>query len=293
MNDKPIILIVDDVPANVQVLASCLKDNYHIKVAMDGPRCLELVAVKPAPDLILLDIEMPGMDGYEVCQKLKQDPATQNIPIIFVTANDQEEDEEKGLQLGAVDYITKPIRPSIVVARVNTHITLKLQHDKLTAMAMYDQLTGLYNRHYLFISANKKVARAKRHHEPVSLMMMDIDHFKDINDNYGHPVGDVVLQAVAKIISAQCREEDIAARFGGEEFVILYDHCDLKDAQVKAENYRLLIEEAKPEQITVTSSFGVVQMKPEGEMVDDLIKRADLALYQAKENGRNQVVIAE
>jgi diguanylate cyclase (GGDEF)-like protein len=160
-------------------------------------------------------------------------------------------------------------------------------------MAMYDQLTGLYNRHYLFISANKKVARAKRHHEPVSLMMMDIDHFKDINDNYGHPVGDVVLQAVAKIISAQCREEDIAARFGGEEFVILYDHCDLKDAQVKAENYRLLIEEAKPEQITVTSSFGVVQMKPEGEMVDDLIKRADLALYQAKENGRNQVVIAE
>ncbi|MCN4144342.1 MAG: GGDEF domain-containing protein [Thiohalomonas sp.] len=137
------------------------------------------------------------------------------------------------------------------------------------------------------------MSRAKRHYEPVSLMMMDIDYFKDINDNYGRPGGDVVLQAVAKIISAQCREEDIAARFGAEEFVILYDHCDLKDAQVKAENYRLLIEEAKPKQITVTSSFGVAQMKPEGEMVDDLIKRADLAFYQAKENGRNQVVVAD
>ncbi|MCN4144341.1 MAG: response regulator [Thiohalomonas sp.] len=123
-----------------------IKDKYHIKLATDGPRCLELVVSKPAPDLILLDIEMPGMDGYEVCRQLKEAPATQNILLIFVTVNDQEEDEEKGLQLGAVDYITKPIRPSIVVARVNTHITLKLQHDKLTAMAMYDQLTGLYNR---------------------------------------------------------------------------------------------------------------------------------------------------
>ena len=293
MNDKPIVLIVDDVPANVQVLASCLKDKYHIKVATDGSRCLQLVADKPVPDLILLDIEMPGMDGYEVCRQLKQNAQTQNIPVIFVTANDQEEDEEKGLQLGAVDYITKPIRPSIVAARVNTHITLKLQHDKLTAMAIYDQLTGLYNRYYLFISANKKLAKARRHHLSVSLIMMDIDHFKHINDQYGHPQGDVVLQAVSKIIDQHSREEDVAARFGGEEFIIILDHCDAESAQDKAEKYRSLIEAARPGQIEVTSSFGVAQMNYDGETIDSLIKRADQALYKAKENGRNQVVLAE
>lgn len=293
MNDKPIVLIVDDVPANVQVLASCLKDKYHIKVATDGSRCLELIADKPVPDLILLDIEMPGMDGYEVCRQLKQNAETKNIPVIFVTANDQEEDEEKGLQLGAVDYITKPIRPSIVAARVNTHITLKLQYDKLTAMAIYDQLTGLYNRYYLFIGANNKLAKARRHHLAVSLIMMDIDHFKHVNDQYGHPQGDIVLQAVSKIIVQHSREEDIAARFGGEEFIIILDHCDAESAQAKAEKYRSLIEAAKPEQIEVTSSFGVAQMNYDGETVDSLIKRADQALYQAKENGRNQVVLAE
>ncbi|MCU7966062.1 MAG: GGDEF domain-containing protein, partial [gamma proteobacterium symbiont of Bathyaustriella thionipta] len=154
-------------------------------------------------------------------------------------------------------------------------------------------LTGLYNRHYLFISANKKIAKAKRHHEPVSFIMMDIDHFKHINDNYGHPVGDIVLQKVATIIEQQSRSEDVAARFGGEEFVILLDHCSLMDAQFKAEKYRQLIEAERPEQHVVTCSFGVVQMNPEGEAIDSLIKRADLALYQAKENGRNQVVIGE
>jgi len=291
--EKSVILIVDDVPANVQVLASCLKNDYHIKVATDGLKCLQLVAIKPTPDLILLDIEMPGMDGYEVCRRLKADQETQKIPIIFVTASDQEEEEEKGLQLGAVDYITKPIRPSIVSARVNTHITLKLQHDKLMAMAMHDQLTGLYNRHYFFDSADKKIAEAKRHHYPLSLVMMDIDHFKHINDQYGHAIGDKVLQSISQMIKAQCRDEDILARFGGEEFIALFNHCDMNYAYEKAENCRQIIETTALDDLYLTCSFGVVQMSADCDSLENLIKQADMALYQAKEGGRNQVVCAD
>lgn len=291
-SNLPIILIVDDVPANIQILAGSLKDKYQIKVASDGLRCLELVNSKPEPDLILLDIEMPGMNGYEVCQALKGNSLTQDIPVIFVTANDQEEDEERGLQLGAVDYITKPIRPSIVAARVNTHITLKQQRDKLMSMATHDQLTGLYNRHYLFHSAEKKISRSIRHKIPMSVAMMDIDHFKRINDQHGHPTGDAVLRSVAKLLEEQSRKEDIVVRFGGEEFLILFDHADLQGAQLKAEQLRELIEALKPEGLLVTMSFGLVALKPEGDTIDSMIKRADAALYSAKESGRNRVVTA-
>ncbi|MDX2506838.1 MAG: diguanylate cyclase [Gammaproteobacteria bacterium] len=293
MDTKPVILIVDDVPANIQVLAACLRDKYRIKVATDGLRCLELVHNESEIDLILLDIEMPGMDGYEVCQQLKDDSATQDLPVIFVTVNDQEEDEERGLQLGAVDYITKPIRPSIVAARVNTHITLKQQRDRLAAMATHDQLTGLYNRHFLMVSAIKKISRSKRQHCPLSLIMMDIDRFKSINDQYGHPAGDAVLQAVSALIVKQCRGEDIVTRFGGEEFVILLDNCELQAAQYKAETFRQLIEQLHPLQIPVTCSFGVTQIQTPAESIDEVIKRADQALYQAKEAGRNRVIMTE
>lgn len=292
MADKPIVLIVDDAPVNIQILADCLKDNYQIKVASDGLRCLELVPSNIEPDLILLDIEMPGMNGYEVCRQLKMNSLTQNIPVIFVTANDHEEDEEKGLKLGAVDYITKPIRPSIVSARVNTHITLKQQRDQLLSMASHDQLTGLYNRHFLFLNAKKKISRSIRHKTPMSLVMMDIDHFKKINDLHGHPTGDAVLQAVAVLLNKQCRQEDIVARFGGEEFIILFDHTDLNNARKKAEQLRQMVEESQPEQLLVTMSFGVVQLKQEKDNIDDIIKRADEALYFAKEAGRNRVAVA-
>ena len=292
MNDKPVILIVDDVPANIQVLAECLRDKYRIKVATDGLRCLELVYNESELDLILLDIEMPGLDGYEVCQQLQNDTVTKDIPIIFVTGNDQEKDEELGLQLGAVDYITKPIRPSIVAARVHTHITLKQQRDKLKEMATHDQLTGLYNRHYLLESAAKKIAASIRHNVPLSLVLMDIDHFKIVNDQHGHPAGDAVLQAISALMLKECRAEDVVTRFGGEEFVILLDHCDLHFAQAKAEALRRFIELSQPAQISVTSSFGVAQLLTDGEDIEGLIKRADQALYQAKESGRNQVIAA-
>ena len=287
--NKPIVLVVDDAPANIQILAGCLKNDYQVKVATNGARCLELAEVSPEPDLILLDILMPDLDGYEVCQQLKQNETTRHIPVIFVTAKDNDEEEEKGLSLGAVDYITKPIRPAVVVARVKTHVTLKRQHDLLARMAMRDQLTGLYNRHYLLDAAYRKVARAMRHQYSICLLMIDVDHFKKINDTHGHVVGDEVLKGIATLMDACSRQEDVIARFGGEEFVVLLGHCEMAGALEKGQQLLGSIERLKPGGIEVTVSIGVAELSSSGETFGDLLGRADLALYKAKDNGRNCV----
>lgn len=289
MSDKALILIVDDSPTNLQVLAACVKDKHRIKVATNGLQCLQIAQAEPKPDLILLDVEMPGMNGYEVCQKLKSNDDTADIPVIFVTGLLEDKDEEKGLALGAVDYITKPIRPAIVIARVKTHITLKLQRDKLNKMAFFDQLTGLYNRHYLIDMATKKVALALRHKYDLWVLMIDIDHFKNINDTHGHPMGDKILKSVASIFTLDNRSEDIAARFGGEEFVVMFDPCDLKNALLKAERIRSKIEQLNPHGIGVTVSIGMAKLVAEDATFERLLKRADEALYDAKENGRNRI----
>lgn len=286
---KPVVLVVDDAPANIQVLASCLKDDYQVKVATNGARCLELAGISPEPDLILLDILMPDLDGYEVCQQLKQNESTRHIPVIFVTAKDNDDEEEKGFSLGAVDYITKPIRPAVVVARVKTHVMLKRQHDLLARMAMRDQLTGLYNRHYLLDAAHRKVARAMRHQYSICLLMIDVDHFKKINDTHGHVVGDEVLKGIATLMDACSRQEDIIARFGGEEFVVLLGHCEIADALEKSQQLLGSIEQLKPGGIEVTVSIGVAELSSSGETFGDLLGRADIALYKAKGNGRNRV----
>jgi len=292
MSDKALVLIVDDSPTNLQVLAACVKSAHRVKVSTNGEQCLQIAQTKPHPDLILLDVEMPGMNGYEVCKHLKASPETADIPIIFVTGLMGDEDEEKGLALGAVDYITKPIRPAIVIARVRTHVTLKLQRDKLNKMAFFDQLTGLYNRHYLIDVATKKVARALRHRYDLWVLMIDIDHFKSINDTYGHPMGDAILKLVAEILELDNRSEDIAARFGGEEFVMIFDPCNAKNALMKAERIRHKIELLKPHDISLTISIGMAKLVDEDATFDRLLKRADEALYTAKETGRNKVVTA-
>lgn len=292
MSKDAVILIVDDVPSNIQVLVNCLKDNYQLKVATGGVDCLKLAVSDPVPDLILLDIEMPDMGGYEVCKKLQSQVATRDTPIIFVTARDADRNEELGFQLGAVDYITKPVRPSIVLARVNTHITLKRQRDLLKEIALKDQLTGLYNRYYLLESAEQKMAHSIRHHDPLSLIVLDLDHFKRINDQYGHLRGDGVLKGLAKQIMSVCRRDDIATRFGGEEFVMLLGSCDLAAAMEKGELLRAEIERLDPEGISITASLGVAQFV-EGETVEQFLDRADQALYRAKHQGRNRVINAD
>ena len=290
MTDKATILIVDDAPSNIQILAAILKKTFHIKVAINGSDCLKIATTEPKPDLILLDVEMPDMNGYEVCEKLMSDEK-KPIPIIFVTGRNNDGDEEKGLNLGAVDYITKPISPAIVLARVKTHIELKQQRDAFEVMAMHDQLTGIYNRHYLIEAAQHKIARATRHKQPLSLLMLDIDHFKAVNDTYGHSKGDEVLQEVSQALKTQNRTEDVVARFGGEEFIILLDQCDSDSAEQKSQYLRKTIEELNPSGIKITISIGIAQLNPIGDSFDDLLKRADLAVYQAKDQGRNCVVV--
>ncbi len=287
------ILIVDDEPANIQVLAACLKHRYRIKVATSGQKCFEVLAEQEKPDLILLDIEMPGMNGYEVCEKLKKGPH-ESIPVIFVTARDAIDDEERGLNIGAVDYITKPVSPAIVDARINTHMLIKHQRDLLEKMALHDQLTGLYNRYYLLEEANHKVALSRRHEYELTLLMIDIDHFKDINDQHGHPTGDAVLKKVSSLLIELNREGDITARIGGEEFVVVLDHCNAANAEIKANSIREKVEALKPDGINVTVSIGVAQLNDDDSDggFTGMLKRADVAVYQAKELGRNRVVLS-
>ncbi len=292
METKPLVLIVDDAPSNIQLLAGLLNSSYQIKVATGGLRCLELAEAEPRPDLILLDIQMPDMDGYEVCQRLKQSEITENIPVIFVTGKDQVEEEELGLSIGAVDYITKPFSPAIVEARIATHITLKQQNDALRNLAMRDQLTGLYNRHFLIDVATKRISHAHRHQQPLCLIMIDIDFFKAVNDQHGHSIGDDVLRDVAKIFVAQSRNEDVVARFGGEEFVFLLDGCDLQAGVNKAENVRLSLENSCVQGLAITASFGLAQLA-HGEDFIGVLNRADEAVYAAKSKGRNRVEVAE
>lgn len=289
--ELPVLLIVDDIPTNVQTLAQIFKDDYRLKIATGGARALELAEMEPIPDLILLDVAMPDMSGYDVCRLLKENRLTAEIPVIFVTGRDTTEDEEYGFSLGAVDYIVKPIRPIIAKARVKTHMTLKQQRDMLEEIAVRDQLTGLYNRHLFNDEIDRKISDARRHHEPLSLIMIDLDHFKAVNDTFGHLAGDGVLKGVAKVLMQNARREDTAARFGGEELVLLMNKCNGENAVMKAEKMRQEIEALHPEGINVTASFGIAVMDETIKNGNDFLKKADEALYRAKEEGRNRVVI--
>ena len=265
------VLIVDDAPSNIRVMAAVLQEQHRVKTAMSGQQCIEM-AIKYKPDLILLDIEMPGLSGYQVCEELKSMDETRDIPIIFVTGRVNIEDEEMGLRIGAVDYITKPIRPVILSARVDTHVTLKRQQDRLIKMAMHDQLTGLFNRHYMLEIVGQKLARARRHKTPLTVMLIDIDHFKKINDTHGHIVGDQILEHVGQFLFEQCRVEDTVARFGGEEFVVLMEPCGLNQAHYKAELMRDELSRLTPLDIDLTVSIGIAELNDEDNDFSALLK---------------------
>ena len=198
---KATVLVVDDTPDNLALLSGLLKDDYKVKVANNGERALKIAASDHPPDLILLDIMMPGMDGYEVCRRLQDDPETRRIPIIFVTAKREIEDEKIGLYLGAVDYISKPYQISILKARVRTHIRLKRQANLLESLAMIDELTHIPNRRRFNDVLDAEWRRSCRNGTPLSLLMVDIDFFKAYNDHYGHGMGDTCLAQVAEMLA--------------------------------------------------------------------------------------------
>lgn len=291
------ILIVDDSPMNIKVLGETLKSTYKIRIATDGRKALEIARSTPAPDLILLDIIMPGMDGYEVCRKLQSDHSTKNIPIIFVTSMDEEKDETKGLELGAVDYITKPFSLPIVQARLKTHIELKQHRDFLENLSSLDGLTSIPNRRRFDEQLEMETAKAIRTRQPLSLLMLDIDHFKLYNDTMGHIAGDDCLKQVARILkNSLFRPFDLVARYGGEEFSIILPDTSAEGALNTAARIQELLKEAQiphhasPIKPQITFSIGVVTVIPKSEL--DIVKareEADKNLYLAKEAGRDTI----
>lgn len=294
---KPVVLIVDDQKTVIQALAHLLREDYHILVAVGGAKALELASGDIPPDLILLDVMMPEMDGYEVCRRLKNDSKTKGIPVIFVTAMGSGENEAKGLDLGAVDYIPKPFNNAVVKARVRTHVQLKIRTDMLEKLALVDGLTGIANRRSFDQALEQEWKRAARSGREISVIMLDIDHFKAYNDNYGHGAGDECLQRVAKAMrSAVHRPSDLIARYGGEEFVALLPETDFQGAAGMAEALRLAVANLvlphaySPIADHVTVSVGhVTRQAVPDQSPQDVLKAADQALYKAKESGRNRV----
>jgi diguanylate cyclase (GGDEF)-like protein len=293
---KQTILIVDDTPANIEILCEVLDSEYEVLFATSGTDALS-IAVDQSPDLILLDVVMPEMNGYQVCRHLKEDKRTQSIPVIFVTAMDQEEDEAKGLNVGAIDYLTKPIRPPIVKARVRNHLELKRYRDFLENLSSTDGLTGIFNRRRFDETLDSEWRRARRAASPLSLILMDIDLFKSYNDHYGHLAGDDCLRRLAQVLS-DCvrRPSDLVARYGGEEFACLLPNTDANGAMqvanhiLEATNNLNIPHAHSSVADRVTVSIGVTTIIPvTGQPVSQLIQRADELLYTAKGSGRNQV----
>jgi len=300
MNDgfkKQTVLIVDDAPANIKILGEAFKGSYKVQIATTGPKGLEIAMSPNPPDLILLDIVMPDMDGYEVCRRLKASKRTQNIPIIFITGKSEEADETMGLELGAVDYITKPFSLPIVKARVKTHMELKRHRDILENLSALDGLTGIPNRRRFDEFFKREWRRALREPDLLSMVIIDIDFFKTFNDNYGHGAGDDCLKKVARALArAVKRPMDVVARYGGEEFICMLPATNLEGALLVAETLRKTIEALEiphaPSSVAdyVTISLGAATILPAKDVnPTTLIEGADRCLYRAKGDGRNQV----
>lgn len=298
---KPTILIVDDMTTNLLLLSDLLKDEYNIKIAKNGTKALEILNSTNDIDLVLLDIEMPDINGYEVCRQLKNNEQTKNLPIIFVTAKNSEEDEEFGLNLGAIDYITKPFNKAIVKLRLKNHLELKLKTDMLEQLSMYDGLTNIRNRRYFDEAFETTFLEIKRENKNLAVMMIDIDFFKPYNDNYGHGKGDEALRQVAKALQSTLkRPTDLVARYGGEEFIILLKDIDKIGLETVANNLleavrdlKILHNFSKVEKF-ITISIGISYFTSNKDITKlELLIKADETLYHVKNSGKNNFLIVE
>ena len=293
---KPRLWVVDDQPINIQVMHQIFSGEYQVFMATNGPQAIHLCKTNP-PDLVLLDVVMPLVDGYEVCRLLKADPLTRDIPVIFVTAHTEADQETLGLEVGAVDFITKPVVPAVVKARVRTHVTLKQQSDLLRKMAFLDGLLGVFNRRYFDQQLETELARSHRSNTPLCVLMLDVDFFKKYNDTYGHLAGDDCLRNVAAAIrQALRRPGDVVARYGGEEFACILPETPLEDAITMAKGLEQQIRQlgiphsnSEVAQV-ITVSIGVC-CKPQDVvgLASALVAQADAQLYRAKHSGRAQV----
>jgi diguanylate cyclase (GGDEF)-like protein len=292
---RPSILVVDDEYLYLELIADILGNDYEVLVATEGRTGLE-IAANNAPQLVLLDLMMPHIDGFEVYRCLKADQRTREIPAIFITGRSDVAAEIRGLKMGAVDYITKPFNPDLVRARVNTHVNFKLMRDKLALLAATDGLTGLANRSHFDSMLAYEYARHSRSGKELSLVILDIDHFKPFNDIYGHVRGDECLREIARAMTRTvCRATDLLARYGGEEFTVLLPETNLEGAVILAEKVRecicdLALTHSHSSTGCVTASLGVASRRFfAGSSILDLVHETDMQLYAAKAGGRNRV----
>jgi diguanylate cyclase (GGDEF)-like protein len=310
------ILIVDDNPGMIQLMARVLCSCGELRFATRGSAALQQVC-NWSPDIILLDAEMPGMDGFEVCEALKADPALSDIPVIFVTGYSNAEAELRGLDIGAVDFIAKPISEPLLVARVRTQLRVKALSDELKRIATIDALTEVANRRSFNVGITRECDRGRRNGHPISLLLLDVDHFKRFNDRYGHPAGDACLRSVAQSLrGVTFRPGDLVARYGGEEFALLLLQTPREGAlQVARRVLDAVASMAIPHEDSdvanhVTVSIGICtydeqcacwsipsngQRAPDVGVCtpSDLVQCADRALYEAKRAGRAQAVYTD
>ena len=293
------ILVVDDSPLNTKIMETALIEDYEVLISHNGKEALSICNSNDPPDLILLDIIMPEIDGYEICRRLNRGVKTKDIPVIFLTSLTASRDIEFGLTLGAIDYITKPFSVPIIKAKIKNHLAVKYYQDTLKINTDVDQLTQIANRRRFDETMTLEINKAKRTGTILSVLLLDIDHFKFYNDTYGHLEGDSCLKKVAAALSTSLkRPKDLAARWGGEEFACLLPNTNAKGAQNVAEVLREAIQnlsiphKSSPVNEVVTVSVGVVASNPmDDNSFDNLLKRADEALYQAKESGRNRIAL--
>ncbi len=288
---KKTILVVDDTDTNIDIMLELLSDKYDVVVALDGRSAFDALDDNRV-DLILLDIMMPEIDGYHVCRELKADEKSRGIPVIFITAKDDEESIEKAYAVGGDDYVSKPFKPLELLARISTQLKLKELIDHLNYISSYDEMTSIYNRRKFFELGEKKFEQSKNE---LYAAMIDIDKFKNINDSYGHPIGDRVIRSVAKTVSEHLSEDAIFGRLGGEEFAILCSCPSPKSVSDNIESIRAAVEALEVisdagESIKFTISEGVAKRSSATKSLDELLRIADIALYEAKGLGRNRVI---
>ncbi len=297
------ILLIDDSRLITQFGKNILIGKGHeVLTAESGEMGLEL-ALRDQPDLILLDVILPGMDGYQICEKLKATVQNKDIPVIMLTSKAEPADKIKGLELGAVDYVTKPFDAGELIARVNTHLRMKELYEalqeknqQLQEMANRDGLTQMFNHRFFHEHLVREIDRVRRYGGILSCVILDLDFFKKVNDTYGHQTGDLVLKEVARIIQKGIRDSDLAARYGGEEFALVLLHAEAEVVVMVSERLRAQIAAypfpAVDPPLHITASLGIASFPTTGIKEErELVAAADQALYQAKSGGRNKVVL--
>lgn len=296
------LLIVDDDEDYRHILARLLEDQFDIRTASSGEEALDLIREMP-PNLILADINMPGISGIEFARRVRLDPRTERVPIILITAMDDPETMVTGLEAGATDYITKPFSQAVLLARIHAHIRnvdlqvrLENQNEVLAKLAALDDLTGAYNRRTMVDALEAEISRSLRYRHGLAVVMMDIDHFKSINDKHGHAIGDHLLRGFVKRINLALRATDIFCRYGGEEFCLIMPETDEKRACRAAERMRQLVRQhpfrVGKMEIHMTVSMGMVCMPERFKgKPGELVEQADKALYEAKRSGRDRLFL--